>query len=257
MIDLMLIGIGTGNPEHVTLQAARLLNDADLILIPDKGEDKSDLARVRRQICDTVLTGETRVVSFDLPTRDEATPDYHVRVVDWHDAIASIWVREIRENLGPKGKVAFLVWGDPSLYDSTLRIAERVAKILPLRVRVVPGITSLQALTAAHRIPINDLGAPFTVTTGRQLRDSGWPDGVDTLAVMLDGQCSFQSIPPEGVHIWWSGYAGMIQEINLSGPLAETAPQIMAARAAARAQHGWIMDIYLMRRQTPRGETDE
>ena len=257
MIELMLIGIGTGNPEHVTGEAARLLNSADLVLIPQKGDDKSDLAEVRHQICSSILTGDTRVVSFDLPVRDEATADYLARVGDWHDAIAQIWAREIRANLGETGRVAFLVWGDPSLYDSTLRIAERVAKVLPLKVRVVPGITSLQALTAAHAIPVNDLGKPFTVTTGRQLRDHGWPEGVDTIAVMLDGQCSFQSLPPEGVQIWWSGYAGMREEINLSGALADIGPQILATRAAARAKHGWIMDIYLMRRQAQQGETDE
>jgi precorrin-6A synthase len=33
-----------------------------------------------------------------------------------------------------------------------------------------------------------------------------------------------------------------------SGPLAEAAPRIMQARAAARERHGWIMDIYLLRR---------
>ncbi|MCA3862067.1 MAG: hypothetical protein IOB81_25890, partial [Burkholderia sp.] len=48
------------------------------------------------------------------------------------------------------GRLALLVWGDPALYDSSLRIAERLqAGGLPLRVRVVPGLTSLQLLTAA------------------------------------------------------------------------------------------------------------
>lgn len=256
MIELMLVGIGTGNPEHVTLEGVRALNSADLILIPEKGVEKSDLADLRREICGAVVTSGAKVAGFDLPRRDEATPDYLVRVGDWHDAIAAIWERTIRDNLGEAGRVAFLVWGDPSLYDSTLRIAERVARTLPLRVRMVPGITSLQALTAAHSIPLNDLGAPFVVTTGRQLRDIGWPAGVDTVAVMLDGQCSFQVLVPEGVHIWWTGYAGMANEISLSGPLATTAPRIVTARAAARADHGWIMDIYLMRR-TPPGGTDD
>ena len=37
MTTLWLIGIGTGNPDHVTGQAIRALNGADLILIPKKG----------------------------------------------------------------------------------------------------------------------------------------------------------------------------------------------------------------------------
>ncbi|TMV58004.1 precorrin-6A synthase (deacetylating), partial [Thioclava sp. BHET1] len=143
----------------------------------------------------------------------------------------------------PKEKIALLVWGDPSLYDSTLRIAAR----LDLPVTVIPGITSLQALTAAHAIPINGIGAPFTVTTGRQLRDHGWPEGAETIAVMLDGGCAFQCLPPEGIHIWWGAYVGMAEQIIRSGPLAEAGPGILATRAEARAAHGWIMDIYILR----------
>jgi precorrin-6A synthase len=40
----------------------------------------------------------------------------------------------------------------------------------------------------------------------------------------------------------------MAQEISLSGPLAQICDQIIATRAKARAAHGWIMDIYLLRR---------
>jgi precorrin-6A synthase len=89
------------------------------------------------------------------------------------------------------------------------------------------------------------------VTTGRQLRDHGWPAGVDTLVVMLDGQCSFTTLPLEvsrEVQIWWGAYLGMAQQLLDHGPLAEAGQRIVATRAAARAQHGWIMDIYLLRR---------
>ncbi len=247
MIDLLLIGIGTGNPDHLTLQAIKALNSADLVLIPRKGETKADLAELRRAICAAVLTNPaTRMVEFDLPVRDEATADYRQRVDDWHGAIAMIWANEIATQIGAEGRVALLVWGDPSLYDSTLRIAARLSPAP--RLTVIPGITSLQALTAAHAIPINDIGAPFTVTTGRKLRDEGWPDGATTLAIMLDGECSFQAINPVGVTIWWGAYVGMAEQITLSGPLAETSAKIISTRTKARAEHGWIMDIYILRK---------
>ncbi|MCE8005378.1 SAM-dependent methyltransferase, partial [Billgrantia ethanolica] len=72
MISLSLIGIGTGNPEHVTLAAVRALNEADLILLPRKGEAKSDLIDLRRLLCRDLLeaSSRTRVVEFDLPCRD-------------------------------------------------------------------------------------------------------------------------------------------------------------------------------------------
>jgi precorrin-6A synthase len=247
MIELILVGIGTGNPEHITLQAIRALNRADVILIPHKGEDKADLAELRRAICAEVVTNPaTRFVTFDLPTRDPATPDYRTRVEDWHDAIARVWQKALETALPTGGTAAFLVWGDPSLYDSTLRIAARLGD--SVKTSVIPGITALSALTASHAIPLNAIGAPVLITTGRQLRDNGWPAGVHTLAVMLDAGGAFTAIDPGGVSIWWGAYLGMAEEITLSGPLAEVSDKILTTREAARAAHGWIMDIYILRR---------
>src|SRR5262249_45964676 len=127
MITLSLIGIGSGNPEHLTLAAIRALEAADLILIPRKGEEKSGLAELRRAILPTASTGpQVQIVDFDLPSRDAAGPDYRKGVEAWHDDVAATWQREIRTHLGDDGRVAFLIWGDPSLYDSSLRIAGRL-----------------------------------------------------------------------------------------------------------------------------------
>lgn len=248
-IDLCLVGIGTGNADHVTRQGVKALNSADLILVPHKGAGKADLAELRVQLCKELVTNPaTQVVGFDMPVRDADDPDYPAAVNRWHDAIAEVWLATIRSHLPAGGRVALLVWGDPSLYDSTLRIAERLAVQLPLRVSVVPGITALQALTAAHAIALNDINAPVTITTGRQLRDHGWPESADTIAVMLDGDCAFQHLPPEGIMIWWGAYLGMPQQICIAGPLAEVSARILEERQAARAAHGWVMDTYLMRR---------
>ena len=250
MRNLTLIGIGTGNPDHLTYQGTAAINAADLILIPRKGGDKADLADLRRQICDRVLTnGSTRIAEFDLPRRDATNPDYHAGVEAWHAAIAAAWTEAVSTRTPTPDHVVLLIWGDPSLYDSALRIAARLEP--PPRLRMIPGITAMQALTAAHRIPLNEIGAPFLVTTGRRLRESGWPREVDTLIVMLDGDCAFQTLPSDEIAIWWGAYLGMPEEILISGPLAEVGPKIVAARAAARARHGWIMDTYLLRRTTP------
>lgn len=247
MQELVLVGIGTGNPDHLTLQAVKALNAVDLILIPRKGRDKSDLAELRHQICAAVVTNPTTVLAeFDLPVRDAANPDYLARVEDWHDAIAAIWASMIDSHPGAM-RVALLVWGDPSLYDSTLRIAARLTPAP--KITVIAGITAMQGLTAAHAIPVNDLGAAFIVTTGRQLRQGGWPIGVDSVVVMLDGECSFTQLAPDGLTIWWAAYVGMENQIAISGALAEVSGQIIEMRAKARAAHGWIMDIYLLRRK--------
>ncbi|MDE1567403.1 precorrin-6A synthase (deacetylating) [Aquabacter sediminis] len=248
-VELMLIGIGTGDPDHLTLGAVKALKSADLILVPLKGRQKADLADVRRAIlAEHVTDPAVRIAEFQMPVRD-AAGDYRDGVERWHDAIADAWRREMEAGLqGRGGRVALLVWGDPSLYDSTLRIAERLSALMPLRVTVVPGLTSMQLLTAAHCLPLNEIGASVLITTGRQLRTAGWPECSDTLVVMLDGETSFQTLQPEGVEIWWGAYLGLPQQMLLAGPLAEMAPRIVAERRAARERNGWIMDIYLLRR---------
>ncbi len=169
---------------------------------------------------------------------------------DWHDAIAGAWAAAIDAHPGVQ-RVALMVWGDPALYDSTLRIAARLGKLRDVSISVVPGIMSPQVLAAAHRIPLNGLGAPFLVTTGRRLREEGWPEGVERLVVMLDGSCAFQNLAPEGISIWWGAFVGMANEITEAGPLAEAGPRILARREAARAEHGWLMDIYILDRTSP------
>ncbi len=248
MRHLTLIGMGTGNPDHLTRAAVRALNAVDLILIPRKGAGKEDLADLRRAICAEVVTNpEVRTLSFDLPVRDPHIADYETRVDRWHDAIAGVWAAAVASAPAPRARVALLVWGDPSLYDSTLRIAERL-RPAP-EVRVIPGITSLQALTAAHAIPLNPLAGAVTITTGRRLRDVGWPADAQRVAVMLDGDCAFRTLDPAGLHIWWGAYVGMREEALLSGPLAGVGPVIETRRAALRTAHGWIMDIYLLARE--------
>lgn len=250
-IELHLIGIGTGNPDHLTAQAAQAMNAADLILLPRKGSAKSDLIDLRRQICAELVNAPVRIVEFDLPVRD-ADDDYPSAVSNWHDAIAAAWTAQIAMHLPDGGRLALLVWGDPSLYDSTLRIAERLGRAgMDIAVRVVPGITSIQALTAAHAVPLNTLAGPVTITTGRRLRQLGWPEGADTVVVMLDSGCAFEVLDPRGITIWWGAYLGMAYEALIHGPLATAAPQIAARRAELRARHGWIMDIYLLRKAVP------
>lgn len=247
LLELSLIGMGTGNPEHLTLQAIRVLRAADLVLIPSKGSGKEQLRAIRELICTDVLGSVEKLHEFSMPIRDISIEPYTTAVAAWHDAVAEQWRQAIDHRLPKGGHVALLIWGDPGLYDSSLRIADRLLQ--PIIIHVIPGITSIQALTAAHAIPLNDVAEPFLVTTGRHLRTVGWPSGVGRIVVMLDGACSFQNIDPSGVTIYWAAYAGMPQELRISGSLSEVGAEIIQARQDARARHGWVMDIYLLERQ--------
>ncbi len=241
MKTLKFIGIGTGNPDHITLAGQEAIRSADCVLIPRKGAQKDDLADLRRGI---VLRADpaARMVEYEVPERDAEMP-YALAVEQWHAAIAEVWKSAFPNDAET---IAFLVWGDPSLYDSSLRIAARLRP--EANSEVVPGITALQALTAAHRIPLNEINKPIHITTGRQLRDHGWPSGTDRVAVMLDGNCSFQRLDPTGIQIWWGAFLGMPNEMLRSGPLSEVCREIVDLRTVARAEHGWIMDTYLLSR---------
>lgn len=241
--DLWLIGIGTGSPGHVTGEGMQALRDAATILVPQKGAGKDDLAELRRRIL-TASGTAARIISFDYPVRDPELP-YVERVAAWHDRIAECWQAAL-DGVGAYGPVALMVWGDPSLYDSTMRIAARLPA--PPRIRVVPGVTAIQALTAAHAIPLNTVNGPVQITTGRRLRDHGWPKGAETVVVMLDGECGFRKLDPEGLHIWWGAFLGMAEQVLYQGPLVDAADRIDSMRRAARGEHGWIMDIYLLRK---------
>jgi len=238
-----VIGIGAGDPSYVTMQAVEALNDTQVFFAMDKGSQKDDLVALRREICARFIR-EPGYRFVELPDPQRAkSGDYRQAVADWHAARAAVWADAIESELAPGDVGGFLAWGDPSLYDSTLRILDLVATRVDIDYDVVPGITAIQALTARHRIPLNDVGEPVLITTGRQLREAGLSDAA---VVMLDGDCSFQACPPQ-TRIWWGAYLGTPDELLVSGAVGDVGDKIVEMRADARARHGWIMDTYLLR----------
>ena len=251
MRKLLVIGIGAGNPEHMTVQAIGGLNRADVLFIPDKGAKKNDLADLRRQICDRFVTNpNSRRIEFDVPVRAEPAPSYRSTVDDWHEAIAAIYESLIRDELAQDGCGAFLIWGDPSLYDSALRILERVRlrANVDFELEVIPGITAVQALAAGHKMALNRIGDSILVTTGRRLTQEGLPDNAGSTVVMLDGKCAFNTLDDKDAIIHWGAYLGTPDEILISGRLGDVGAQIERTREEARRRKGWIMDTYLLRK---------
>jgi precorrin-6A synthase len=247
-----VIGIGAGDPDYVTAQAVAALNDTDVFFAMDKGartrggqrdEAKDELVVLRRLVCERFIREPGyRFVEMPDPPRAK-DGDYRQAVADWHAARARLWADAITSELAPDGVGAFLAWGDPSLYDSTLRILDTVAEHVDITYDVIPGITAIQALTARHRIPLNDVGEPVLITTGRRLREHGLSGAA---VVMLDADCTFRQCPP-ATRIWWGAYLGTPDEILVAGSVGEVGQTIAGIRADARSRHGWIMDTYLLR----------
>ncbi len=250
MRKLSLIGIGAGNPEHITVQAIRALNAVDVFFIMDKGDTKQTLLHIRREICERYIEGKNyRIVQVEDAFRDPDVADYAARVELWHEQRSMTYERIILDELKEDQVGAFLVWGDPSLYDSTLRILDRVLArgALQFDIEMIPGITSMQALAAQHHIALNGIGESVLITTGRKLSSTAMRN-MDAAIVMLDGKCAFQQLRDQDWEIFWGAYIGMDQEILLSGKLSDMADEIESVRSEARRKNHWIMDTYLLRR---------
>ncbi|MGX1770927.1 precorrin-6A synthase (deacetylating) [Nocardia brasiliensis] len=244
MHKLSVIGIGAGDPDQVTVQAVKALRQVDVFFVIGKGAEKQELVDVRTAILAEHVERPYRIVELADPPRDRAPADYQGVVEDWHERRAALLEAAFAAAEGVGG---MLVWGDPSLYDSTLRMIERVLARGAVRFdyEVIPGVTSVQALAARHRLVLHRIGEPVHITTGRRLREEGL---ADSAVVMLDGECTFTEVPGNDVHIWWGAYLGMPDETLIAGPLREVEQQIVERRTRLRAEKGWIMDVYLLRR---------
>jgi precorrin-6A synthase len=249
MREIVVIGVGAGDPEQVTMQAVSALKRVDVFFVLDKGEVKQELVDLRSEILRRYAEDYRVVVGRD-PERDRTSSAYVEAVDDWRRRRADVCAGLIASELGEDQVGAFLVWGDPSLYDSTLAILDDILARgeLAFEVEVIPGISSVSTLAARHRVGLNQVGRPIQITTGRRLAKA-WPDDVDDVVVMLDAQTAFTEHLDQDADIYWGAYLGTPDEILISGPLREVAAEIEKVRAEARERKGWIMDTYLLRRR--------
>jgi precorrin-6A synthase len=250
MRKVFIIGIGVGNPDYVTIQAVNALNEVDVIFIPDKGTEKDALQKLRVNICKRFITGNSyRFNYIKMPERATGLSDYKSSVDAWHRQIEDDYERLLSEELHENETGAFLVWGDPTLYDSTLRIIERISSRpgFSLEYEIIPGISAVQALAARHRVALNRIGESLCITTGRKLAE-GFPNNVDSVVVLLDGAQAFKQCSDDDLDIYWGAYIGTEEEVLIAGKLSEVTADIERIRALRRQQNGWIMDTYLLRK---------
>jgi len=249
MRKLLVIGIGVGDPDHMTMQAIKALNQVDVFFIPDKGAEKAALRDLRTTICERFIdNADYRTVDVDIPQRAN-DGDYLAGVDQWYGRLAELYGQLFEQELAYDEVGGLLVWGDPAVYDSSLRIIERVrASGLALEVEVIPGISSVQVLAAKHGIALNQIGESVLLTTGRKLADGGFPGEFGSVVVLLDGAQAFAHLTEPDLEIFWGAYLGTEHEILRSGKLADVKDEIEAVRQQARQRHGWIMDTYLLRK---------
>ena len=77
MKRILIIGIGAGDPEQVTVQAIKALNQVDVFFLMDKGSEKAKLAELRRDICERYIEGRAyRFVEAESPEWERRPDDY-------------------------------------------------------------------------------------------------------------------------------------------------------------------------------------
>ncbi len=253
---VLLIGIGPGGPEYLTMQAVEALRKVDVFFILEKdGRGKEALAEARLRILHTYREpGSYRVVTAPSPPRAPAGGDYRGVVADWHQRKSHLIAGLIADHLAAGETGGVLVWGDPSLYDSSIAIFRSIQQeSLPeLRFEVIPGITSAQVLAARHRMTLNAVGEDVLFTTARRM-EAGSCDRHSSAVVMLDSNATFRRIASEGLDIYWGANLGTADEVLMSGPLEEVGEAIAQTHTREKHRLGWIFDIYLLRRRKGRG----
>jgi len=241
-----VIGIGAGDPEHLTLQAVAAMNRVDVFFTIDKGEATADLSDLRKQLLDRHVTRPHRVVTAPEVPRERDPAAYVDTAAQWQARRGALYAEMLENELADGGTGGFLVWGDPSLYDGTLNL---LREIPGLEIVSIPGISSVAALAAAHGLILNRVGTSVLITTGRRIAEQGMPRNVDDVVVMLDGHTAFAGLPAADLDVYWGAYLGTPDEILVAGDLLAVRDEIVRRRAEARARKGWIMDIYLLRRR--------
>lgn len=253
MRKVVVVGIGAGDPEHLTLGAVRALNETDVVFLFTKGEATDDMRRYRLELCEQhIAAGRSyRVAEVADPPRDRSAAAYTEAVDEWRVERVERYEQMISA-LGEYETGAFLVWGDPCLYDGTMAVLDAVLARdnVVFEYEVVPGISSVSALAARHRVPLNRTGEAIQITPGRRLTRDGMPAGVDNVVVMLDAHQIWDQLDDD-VDIFWGAFVGMPNEVLVAGRLADVRATIHARRGEARDDAGWMFDTYLLRRRAP------
>jgi precorrin-2/cobalt-factor-2 C20-methyltransferase len=136
---LFLVGVGPGDPELLTLKAARLLGSVPVIAYPLTGEGSA----LARDIADPHLNPVAIHLPAALPMSVERGPAQAA-----YDVAAAAILTHLRAGRD----VAWLCEGDPLFYGSAMYLVSRVAG--EATVAVIPGITSLTAAAAAIGRPL-------------------------------------------------------------------------------------------------------
>ncbi|WP_379069054.1 hypothetical protein ACFJIU_06740 [Mesorhizobium sp. UC74_2] len=137
------------------------------------------------------------------------------------------------------------VWSGFSLIETLGRILQRLRSTgdFELDYEVIPGNSGIQVLMTAHKVALCNVGRSILTATGRSLAGD-FPNNADTIVFM---QPAVPAPDTVGGHndVHWTLYAGMPDDMLLSGRLLEIVGGLEQVRKEALDGKGWIVEAML------------
>lgn len=149
------IGVGPGDPELITIKAAKALKEADVICIPKSNANKPSLAltMVKSILAERKAAPEMLELIFPM-TKDEIGNQ-------------ALWTKNaniIAEKANGGKVVVFITLGDPMFYSTFIYLYQSLKETQPqLALEIIPGVTSLTACAASAKIPLAEKEEVVTV----------------------------------------------------------------------------------------------
>jgi len=217
------VGVGPGDPELITLKAARLIQQADVIsyLANENGDSQ---AKTIARIALAGVEKEQHAIPLVMPMSEDRTQANSV-----YDQAAENIHKAIKDNK----KVVFLCEGDPLFFGS---FAYLLARLKPLGVEcnIVPGISSVHAASSALQLPLTLLKESFVVMNGRHSEEQLQAAllAYDTVVIMKAGRSRQKIIRAltstqrldEAKYLEYIGRDQQVIEHNISKLVDESGP---------------------------------
>lgn len=145
-----VVGVGPGDPQLITLKAARILENCDFWFVPSAFENGGSMAL---KIASGAVSREGKtILSHRFPMKQiprGETPDAEVKSA-WQEAAKTIMAA-----LGDGQDVVFPTLGDPAIYSTGFYVCETLQEYgSPFAVEIVPGVSAIGASSAVAALPL-------------------------------------------------------------------------------------------------------
>ncbi|MCK2243790.1 MULTISPECIES: precorrin-2 C(20)-methyltransferase [unclassified Crossiella] len=174
------VGLGPGDPELVTVKAARLIGAADVVVFHSARHGRS----IARGIAEPYLRPGQIEEQLIYPVTTEDSEDYQGQIDQFYAESAE----RLAAHLSAGRDVVVLAAGDPFFYGSYMHMHKRLAHRFPTE--VVPGVTSVSGAAAVLGRPLVERDEVLTVLPGTLPQEelAEWLATTDSAAIMKLGR---------------------------------------------------------------------